>query len=494
MGRSLPRRAFLKGSAAALAGVAGAIPSVTFAQLSEAEILKSIEEQTISLIKTAAQPLPEIADPDFAAFIDGHADAKVILLGESTHGTDEFYRARAAITERLVRRHGFNIVAVEADWPDAARIDAHIRGQADIPAAARPFQRFPVWMWRNRAVRDFVDRLHVINKEIGDPARQVGFYGLDLYSLPSSMDAVVDFVRRYDPQALDVVRQKYGCLAPFKDDPSVYGALARGPALDSCAEDVASVIDEVLKERLATVQASDAALFGALQNAKVVAASEAYNRAMYEGSVASWNLRDTHMFETLKAVFEARGAAVQGGGLGAQFPYRRRRGDRDGHGRRDQYRPPLPARMGRGGGARRLRHRPRPCHSRFGMERADRDQGGAPVDRRKLGRAHAGGGAGPLRARHSQRPRCSETGAGARPAGALHRGDLPPGNRAHQPLRRCVAVPPVRRICVVRGDQSRGAAAACRNGSHAGELPVRAMSHSPRPMWRAGVDPEAGRP
>jgi hypothetical protein len=129
MRRSILRRAFLQGSAATLAGMAGAVPSFGFAQLSEAEILKSIEEQTIALIKAAAQPLPEIGDPDFAAFIDRYADAKVILLGESTHGTDEFYRARAAITERLVRRHGFNIVAVEADWPDAARIDAHIRGQ-----------------------------------------------------------------------------------------------------------------------------------------------------------------------------------------------------------------------------------------------------------------------------------------------------------------------------------------------------------------------------
>jgi erythromycin esterase-like protein len=275
--RAIPRRALLKGGAAALAGLAAARVNVAaLAQTSESESLDELGRRAAGLIGAGAAPLPDIPDSDFAAFIDGFADAKVILLGESTHGTDEFYRARSAITERLIREHGFTIVAVEADWPDAARIDAYIRGRTDLPSALTPFQRFPVWMWRNRAVRDLVDRLHEINGAIAEPARQVGFYGLDLYSLPSSMDAVVDFVKRFDPQALKEVHERYGCLAPYKENPETYGAIAMTATVDTCAEDVLSVIDEVLNDRLKYIEGHDAALFHAVQNARVVAASEAY--------------------------------------------------------------------------------------------------------------------------------------------------------------------------------------------------------------------------
>lgn len=226
------RRAVLEAGAASLVSIAAArITSPTLAQLSTAESSGSNDRRLLALIEQRAEPLPKIEDVSFARFIDRFGSAKVILLGESTHGTDEFYRGRAAITERLAHEHGFNIVAVEADWPDAARIDAYIRGHTDLPSAMSAFQRFPVWMWRNRAVRDFVDRLREINSRLDDP-RKVGFYGLDLYSLPSSMDAVVDYVKRYDPQALKQVHERYGCLTPYKDDPEAYGALARNPALD----------------------------------------------------------------------------------------------------------------------------------------------------------------------------------------------------------------------------------------------------------------------
>ena len=265
------------------------------------------DTQIADLVGAAAEPLPPIADEGFARFIDRYADAKVVLLGEATHGTDEFYRARTAITERLVREHGFSIVAVEADWPDAARIDAYIRNRAPLPPATTPFHRFPAWMWRNRAVLDLVDRLRAFNDLKVDADRNVGFVGLDLYSLPSSMDAVVKFVARYDPEGLAEVRARYGCLAPWAEDPDTFGKLARTSALDSCAEEVASVIEDILKARLEHIGASDRAFHDALGNARVVAASAAYHRAMLEGSAASWNARDTHMADTLKAVLEARG-------------------------------------------------------------------------------------------------------------------------------------------------------------------------------------------
>ena len=306
----LSRRTLLQGAAVSALG----LPTLgsgraqgQAGRLPEDGRLSDEERGIVASIDAAAEPLPEIASDGFASFIDRFAEARVILLGESTHGTDEFYRARAAITERLIAEHGFTVVAIEADWPDAARIDAYVRGRAAVPPAIPPFQRFPVWMWRNRAMRDFVDRLHALNQGFDDPERRAGIYGLDLYSLPSSMDAVVDFVRRHDPEALDEVRARYGCLAPWVDDPAAYGAMAQHSPADTCSEEVVSVVRDVIRERMGMLEASDAALFDALRNAQVVAASEAYYRAMYEGSVASWNLRDTHMFETLQAVLEARG-------------------------------------------------------------------------------------------------------------------------------------------------------------------------------------------
>lgn len=299
----LSRRTLLRGAAVSALGVAASGAGPAFSQGG----LPESERGIVSAIEAAAEPLPDIASDAFGSVIDRFADARVILLGESTHGTDQFYRARAAITERLIREHGFNIVALEADWPDTARIDAYVRHRAEMPTAITPFQRFPVWMWRNRAMRNFVDRLRVLNQQIDDPSRRAGVYGIDLYSLPSSMDAVVDFVRRHDPAALDEVRARYGCLAPWVDDPAAYGALAQRSPADTCSDEVVAVIEDVLRDCMSMIEGSDSALFDALQNARVVAASEAYYRAMYEGSVASWNLRDTHMFETLQAVLEARG-------------------------------------------------------------------------------------------------------------------------------------------------------------------------------------------
>lgn len=273
--------------------------------------MAAMDDRLADTASALSEPLPPLTGPSFAEFVDRYAEAKVILLGESTHGTDEFYRARALMTERLVIRHGFTVVAVEADWPDAARIDAYVMGHERMPAPITPFQRFPTWMWRNQPVRAFVDRLHEINETREDRAEKVGFYGLDLYSLPSSMDAVIQFVERHDPSSLDEVRDRYGCLAPFIEEPAAYGALAHRRRVDTCSEEVIAVIDEVLKKRLDHIEASDRAFFDALQNARVVASSEAYYRAMYEGSAVSWNLRDTHMFETLRAVLDAREARAK---------------------------------------------------------------------------------------------------------------------------------------------------------------------------------------
>ncbi len=302
----LSRRSLLTGGAA---GLLVSLLGGTSALAQNAG--QEADEELSRLIAEAAEPLPAISDPDFASFVDRYAEARVVLLGEASHGTDEFYRARTAITERLVREHGFTIVAVEADWPDAARIDTYIRGLEALPPPDEPFPRFPSWMWRNRAVEDLIARLRAFNEEVQDPTREVGFYGLDLYSLPSSMDAVEEFAREHGPATLEEVRRRYGCLAPYAGDPAAYGAMARGAEAETCAADVTSVIDEVLGAQLKEVETSDRVLFDAFMNARVVAASEAYYRAMYEGGAASWNLRDTHMLDTLKRILEARGEGAK---------------------------------------------------------------------------------------------------------------------------------------------------------------------------------------
>jgi protein-L-isoaspartate(D-aspartate) O-methyltransferase len=162
------------------------------------------------LIDAAAEPLPDIADPDFGRWADRVADARVVLLGEATHGTSQFYRARAEISKRLITQHGFRIVAVEADWPDASRIDRHVRGRRDGAAGPPAFARFPTWMWRNAEVRAFVDWLRGYNGTMAEPACQVGFYGLDLYSLHASIAAVLDYLDEHDPDAARAARERYG--------------------------------------------------------------------------------------------------------------------------------------------------------------------------------------------------------------------------------------------------------------------------------------------
>lgn len=168
--------------------------------------------------------MPELDDPRFAAAFDRFADKRVILLGEASHGTSEFYRARDAITRRLIERHGFNIVAVGADWPDAAAVDRYVRDrpQAASQSGEAPFQRFPTWMWRNCEFTAFVEWLRGHNAEISRQAK-AGFHGLDIYNLSASIAAVLGFLDKTDPEAAAVARVRYGCLTPWQNDPATYG-------------------------------------------------------------------------------------------------------------------------------------------------------------------------------------------------------------------------------------------------------------------------------
>ena len=274
---------------------------------SEAVRAEGADEAT-ALVRAFCEPLPSPDEAaEFGALFDRFAGAKVVLLGEASHGTSEFYKARAAITRRLIESHGFNIVAIEADWPDAARIDRYVRHHAHQPSPEEAFSRFPVWMWRNVEVRDFVEWLRGHNEHLPAKAR-TEFRGLDIYSLRSSIAAILAYLDRVDPEEAAAARRRYGCLTPWQEDPGAYGRAAIRLGTSPCEEGVLAELRALLDQRLAYVRCDGEAFFDAAQNARVVRAAENYYRLMYHSSRESWNLRDRHMFDTLVRLLTARGS------------------------------------------------------------------------------------------------------------------------------------------------------------------------------------------
>ncbi len=259
------------------------------------------------LIAEASSPIEGIDTVDLDPLLDRIGDARVVLLGEATHGTSEFYRMRARITRELVMRRGFTVVAVEADWPDAARVDRYVRHLPPSPSPEAPFTRFPTWMWKNEEVAEFWHWLRAFNGAVEAPERRVGFYGLDLYSLYTSVDAVLRYLDGVDAEAAAVARRRYECLAPWERDPATYGHAVVTGAFRGCERHAIAMLRDMLDKRLAYSLADGDRYLDALQNARLVADAERYYRIMYYGSRESWNLRDRHMFETLQTVLAFRG-------------------------------------------------------------------------------------------------------------------------------------------------------------------------------------------
>ncbi|MGD9740465.1 MAG: erythromycin esterase family protein [Bauldia sp.] len=250
-------------------------------------------------------PVPERHDA-FGPFFDRFADARIVLLGEATHGTSEFYRARAAITRRLIAEHGFTIVAVEADWPDAGRVDRFVRHRGRGSAPDTAFTRFPSWMWRNEEVAAFAVWLRDHNEPL--PAeRRAEFRGLDVYSMRSSIAAVLAYLDRVDPAAAKRARDRYGCLTPWQAEPSWYGHVVMRGDADPCEDAVVAELQSLLDRQLDYEAKDGEDFFDAVRNATTVHAAEQYYRIMYRGSTESWNLRDRHMFNTLRALLDRRG-------------------------------------------------------------------------------------------------------------------------------------------------------------------------------------------
>jgi protein-L-isoaspartate(D-aspartate) O-methyltransferase len=265
----------------------------------------TIHNRVSKLMAEAAEPFGDLHE--LCDLVERFSDRRVVMLGEATHGTAEFYQARARITEMLIDRHGFNIVAVEADWPDASVYDAYVRGLPRPVVPQSAFTRFPTWMWRNGQVADFLDRLKEINATIADPDRKAGFYGLDIYSLGASIEAVLAYLDQVDPQAARVARERYGCLAPWRAEPARYGRMALSRGFAVCEKPVADTLIDLLQKRLDYLTKDGEAFFDAEQNARIVAGAEQYYRAIYYGDAASWNLRDQHMFDTLERLLAERG-------------------------------------------------------------------------------------------------------------------------------------------------------------------------------------------
>lgn len=271
---------------------------------SRTETKKSIPE----LISDEAEPFENIQSADMEPLLDRIGDAKVVLLGEATHGTSEFYKMRSRITQALVEKKGFNIVAVEADWPDAAHIDRFIRNTNIQLPAKEPFTKFPSWMWRNEETQDLISKLRLYNDSRSSHEDKVGFFGLDLYSLYSSIDAVINYLNEIDPDLTELAKKRYGCLTPYENNPATYGAAATSGRYRECEKDVVNMLEELLENQVELTAHDGDRFRDAIQNARLVANAEKYYRSMYMGSHQSWNQRDSHMFETLQTLLEYGGA------------------------------------------------------------------------------------------------------------------------------------------------------------------------------------------
>lgn len=265
-----------------------------------------IKRSPAQAITDSCEPFESIETAKLDGLLARIGDARVVLIGEASHGTSEFYRMRDRISRELIVKKGFRIVAIEGDWPDAARVDHYVRHLEYAPTEWTAFARFPTWMWRNGEVRAFVDWLRVHNAPLR-PADRTAFHGLDLYSLYDSIRAVLKYLDEVDPPSARVARERYGCLTPWQSDPATYGHAALTGTYPTCESEVAVVLTDLLRQRRAYADRDGERFLDAIQNARLITDAEQYYRAMYYGSRASWNLRDSHMFETLGSLLRHYG-------------------------------------------------------------------------------------------------------------------------------------------------------------------------------------------
>ncbi len=259
-----------------------------------------------ALVADRCEPFDSIDSFDPGPLLDRIGDARVVMLGEATHGSSEFMEMRARITRELVERLGFNLVLLEGDWCDVQAIDRHVRRRDRSYLRTPAFTRFPTWMWRNHEMRRFVDWLAEHDSRLA-PEQRVSIHGLDLYGLRGSIESVIGYLRRVDPTAADVARSRYACFAPWEGDPITYGRAVAGGQVASCESEASATLAELIARRREYESRDGDDWFDTARHATVIRESERFYRAMHEGSAASWNLRDRHMFDTLESVMRFRG-------------------------------------------------------------------------------------------------------------------------------------------------------------------------------------------
>ncbi|KAI0550522.1 hypothetical protein F4679DRAFT_542702 [Xylaria curta] len=275
---------------------------------------RKMSQNLRSVIRDAAKELPDISDSSFGSYFDQFGSSRVVLIGDGSHGTSEFYRARATITKRLITEHGFNTLCLECDWPDARTIDHYTRLHPRRGASIEPdvhslriFNHFPRWMWRNTETQDFVDWLREHNARL-PMNKRTSFNGLDVYSMGRSTRAVVEYLDRVDPALAELARRRYGCLEPWLDDPAEYGRAASHSSSLTCESGVINMLQDLLSKRLelASHPENGESFLDAEMNARVVQDSEAYYRALFNADRSSWDLRDTHMHVILTRLLKLR--------------------------------------------------------------------------------------------------------------------------------------------------------------------------------------------
>lgn len=263
-----------------------------------------IQEKLINILNADIEPITD-NENKYDSLLNDIGNSRYVLIGEATHGTHEFYKARAEITRQLILKKDFMAVAIEGDWPDVYHIHRYLQGQGDknnYEEALKGFKRFPQWMWRNKSIIPFLQWLRIHNDNL---TNKIGFYGLDLYSLNASMQAVINYLSRVDPEAAKRARYRYACFDHLGVDPQTYGYLTSEGLKKSCVKETMEQLLELQYKALQYVKdhgTAEEEFFYATQNARVVKDAEKYYRSMFEDREQSWNVRDIHMFETLNVI------------------------------------------------------------------------------------------------------------------------------------------------------------------------------------------------
>ena len=261
------------------------------------------------LVYQSSEHFSSIEHANLNLLLDRIGDSRLVLLGEASHGTAEFYDMRTKITRHLIEKKGFNVIAIEADWPDAMHLNKFINGMEPDPLQAnnKPFSRFPTWMWANESILELSKWLKFNNKNITDNDKKVGVYGLDLYSLYTSIQEVIRYLESVDPELAKTAKNRYDCLTPWAQNPQAYSNLFITNPYRGCEDQVLTLLKDLLGKRLAYIAKDGMNYFNAEQNARLIANAERYYRTIYYAENYSWNQRDQHMFECLQSILEFRG-------------------------------------------------------------------------------------------------------------------------------------------------------------------------------------------